>query len=363
MKIPLKKLKKLEKTLKNFKELFNDFSTKVAANDTTVTPTQPNTGGEPSNRATEQPTMAAQDFRTAAEVLELGLLTRGFTQERIVRNKPERLNDWFQTSFRCSPVVVSAMWSDLQTTEVDDARIGDDADDDFIPISIYDFLNALEFLKCYLPEKKREGMTNLSAKTLRDRCWYYCRKLQELKHEKVVWPANLPYDTIWVMTVDGTHVAINEPLHPEFSQDKKYFSHKKNRAGWVYEVGISLFTSNLIWMNGPHKAGANDKTIFAFPGGLKEVLAQEALKAIGDKFYNGHENEVSTFNAQDSDEVKKFKSRALKRHESFNALLKQFAVLDGRFRNRGPEKFSICFEAVAVVCQYRLELECPLFDI
>lgn len=307
--------------------------------------------------------MAAQDFRTAAEVLELGLLTRGFTQERIVKNKQERLDDWFQTSFGCPPVVVSTMWSDLQTTEIDDARIGDADDDDFIPISIYDFLNALEFLKCYLPEKKREGMTNLSAKTLRDRCWYYCRKLQALKHEKVVWPENLPNDTIWVMTVDGTHVAINEPLHPEFSQDKKYFSHKKNRAGWVYEVGISLFTSNLIWMNGPHKAGANDKTIFAFPGGLKEVLAGEGLKAIGDKFYNGHENEISTFNAQDSDEVKKFKSRALKRHERFNGLLKQFAVLDGRFRNRGPEKFSICFEAVAVICQYRLELECPLYDI
>jgi hypothetical protein len=307
--------------------------------------------------------MAAHDIRTAAELLELGLLTRGFTQERIAKNKPERLKDWFQTSFGCPPVVVSAMWNDLQTTGIDDARIGDDADADFIPISIYDFFNALEFLKCYLPEKKREGMTNLSAKTLRTRCWYCCRKLQALKHEKVVWPDNLPHDTIWIMTVDGTHVAINEPLHPEYSQDQKHYSHKKNRAGWVYEVGVSLFTSNLIWMNGPHKAGANDKTIFAFPGGLKAVLAQEGVKAIGDKFYNGHPNEVSTFNAQDNDEVKQFKSRALKRHERFNGLLKQFAILDGRYRHRGPENFAVCFEAVAVICQYRLELECPLYDI
>ena len=307
--------------------------------------------------------MAAQDFRTPDDILELCLLTRGFNQERIVKNKRERLEDWFQASIGCPPYVVSAMWSDLQTTGIDDARIGDDADADFIPISIFDFLNALEFLKCYLAGKKREGMTNLSAKTLRERSWYYCRKLQALKHEKVVWPENLPVDTVWVLTVDGTHVAINEPLHPEFSQDKKYFSHKKNRAGWCYEVGISLFTSNLVWMNGPHKAGANDKTIFGFPGGLKELLAQEGVKAIGDKFYNGHQNEVCTFNAQDSDEVKKFKSRALKRHESFNALLKQYAVLDGRFRHRGPEKFATCFEAVAVICQYRLELECPLYDV
>jgi hypothetical protein len=326
--------------------------------DTNTTICPPAEGG-----ATEQPTMAAQDFRTPDEVRELGLLTRGYTQERLLKNKSERLDEWFQVSFGCPSFVVSAMWSDLQTTEIDDARIGDDSDPDYIAISIYDFLNALEFLKCYLPEKKREGMTQLSAKTLRQRSWYYCRKLQALKHEKLVWPANLPQDTIWVMTVDGTHCAINEPLHPQFSQDKDYYSHKKNRSGWVYEVGISLFTPDLIWLNGPFKAGANDKTIFACPGGLKEVLAQEGLKAIGDKFYNGHENEVCTFNAQDSYEVKKFKSRALKRHERFNALLKQYAILDGRFRNKGAEKFATCFEAVAVISQYRLELECPLYDI
>jgi hypothetical protein len=62
-------------------------------------------------------------------------------------------------SIGCSPIVVSAMWSDLQTTGINDAPIGDDADDNFIPISIFNFLNALEFLlKFYLPKKKCEGI-------------------------------------------------------------------------------------------------------------------------------------------------------------------------------------------------------------
>jgi hypothetical protein len=100
---------------------------------------------EESNRST----MAAQDFRTPDDILELCLLTRRFNQERIVKNKRERLEDWFQASIGCPPHVVSAMWSHLQTTGIDDARIGDDADADFIPISIFHFLNALEFLKCY----------------------------------------------------------------------------------------------------------------------------------------------------------------------------------------------------------------------
>ena len=115
-------------------------------------------------------------------------------------------------------------------------------------------------------------------------------------------------------------------------------------------------------MNGPFKAGKNDKTILV-EGGLKQHLSSLGLKAIGDKFYNGHVNEVSTFNAMDSDEVKAFKSRALMRQEVVNGLMKQFRVLDTRFHHLGAEKFATCFEAVAVLTQYRLEMECPLYDI
>jgi hypothetical protein len=217
-----------------------------------------------------------------------------------------------------------------------------------VKIDIYDFLDTLEFLKCYQPEKKREMTTGLSAKTLRKRCWYYLGKLQALKEAKIIWP-DYPLDTIWVMSVDGIHFAINEPKHPEYSQDKKHFSHKKGRAGWAYELGICLFSSNLIWMSGPHKAGQNDKVIFTKPRGLKEILKEHHIKAIADKGYHGHPNELSCYNNYDEDEVKEFKRRALWRHESFNSLLKQFAILDGRFRHSGREKFETVFDAIAVI--------------
>ena len=297
------------------------------------------------------------DDQTSDDILRQGLLSRGFSQKRLDRNNLNRRIAWFQSFFGCPPVVVEQMWFDLQTTVTVEARIGEDN----IKISILDFLNALEFLKCYRPEINREGPTGRSCKTLRKRCWWYSRKLQALKTDKIIWP-EYPLDTIWVMTVDGTHFAINEPTHPELSQDKDYFSHKKGRSGLCYELGISLFSSNLIWMSGPHKAGENDKTIFVKPEGLKEVLRAEGVKAIGDKFYNGHPNEVSIFNAYDNEEAQKFKARALLRHESFNCLLKQYAILDGRYRH-SMEHFATCFEAVAVICQYRLELECPLYDI
>lgn len=303
------------------------------------------------------------DILTADELLRIGLETRGFSEERLAKNNEQRLHDRFKSFYGCSPITVAQMWTDLQTTEVDEARIGVEGD---MKIRILDFLNTLEWLKCYEPEANREVRSGLASKTLRKRCWWYCRKLQALKVDKICFPEpeSIPGDTVWIMTVDGSHFAINEPRHPEFSQDKKQFSHKKGRAGWSYELGICLWSSNLIWMNGPFKAGKTDKAIFAGEDGcLKDFLHDLELKAIGDKGYYGHPDEISGFNAMDAPEVKKFKSRALLRHESFNALLKQFAILDGRFRHRGRESFATCFEAVAVISQYRIELECPLFEI
>jgi hypothetical protein len=137
------------------------------------------------------------------------------------------------------------MWTDLQTTEIEAAWIGGTEEGD-IEISIYDILNTLEFLKCYQPERNREGYTGLSSKTLQKCCWYYCGKLQALKEAKIIWP-DCPINSIWVMTVDGVlHCAINEPRHPELSQDKDYFSHKKARARYCYQLGKSLSSSNLI---------------------------------------------------------------------------------------------------------------------
>jgi hypothetical protein len=60
--------------------------------------------------------------------------------------------------------------------------------------------------------------------------------------------------------------------------------------------------------------------------------------------------------------VKKFKSRALKRHEGFNGMTKTFKVLDIRFRN-SIDKIAPAFEAVCVICQYKIETDEPLFEV
>jgi hypothetical protein len=80
---------------------------------------------------------------------------------------------------------------------------------------------------------------------------YFLKKIRRLKAEKIVWPDDWADDEIWVVSVNGTHCWIAEPQHPEWSQDRKYYSNKFNKAGISYELAIDIAKSRLVWMNGP----------------------------------------------------------------------------------------------------------------
>ena len=293
---------------------------------------------------------------TADEFLELGLSV-WYTPERIqstLRSKATKL-DRFNDYYGCRPLVVATLWEDLQRTKIEEARL-DDADE----LNPKHFLMALHTLKCYPTDNERVGPWNLPTEEARQLVWFYLKKIRALKAEVIVWPDDWGDDT-WIVTVDGTHCWIKEPTHPDWSQDKSYYSHKYNKAGINYELAIAIATSRLVWMNGPFKAGRSDVKIFKNDG-LKALLKSMGKKAIGDKGYNGHPDECSTFNAHDCRGVKKFKSRALKRHENFNNMTKRFDCLSARFRH-GVDQFATCFEAICVICQYQLEDNMPLYDV
>jgi hypothetical protein len=215
------------------------------------------------------------------------------------------------------------------------------------------------YLRKYPTEDDLEAKFNYSNFWAREKVWGTVKRIRALKEEKIVWDE----DGIgpWDLTVDGVHCARNEPQHPEFSQDPKAYSHKHNRAGWDYELGIRLHNPQLAWMSGPHPAGMNDITIFREKG-LKAELERRGKKTLGDGGYNGEPKYVSNYNAIDNKGVGLFKSRALKRHENFNNLIKHFGILNGCFRH-SRERFALSFEAVCVLCQYRIENEIPLYDI
>lgn len=293
---------------------------------------------------------------TAGEMLQEGLKLV-YKCARINRVKNNETNiSRFNLKFGLHPSTACAVYEDLQKTDVVAARI-DTADE----TSLKMFLISLYFMRKYPTEDDLESIFDYSPRYISTKVWEYVNRIQALKAEKIVWPDNLNQDDDWIMTVDGTHCWIKEPSHPEFSQDKSKYSHKLNKAGKNYELGIDL-NGGLIWMNGAFDAGQNDITIFRRPDGLKERLEKLGKKCIGDLGYRGEPNFVSFPNPEDSKPVAMFKSRALKRHENFNCMTKVFAILAGRFRHP-EEKFSNAFESVCVLCQYKLENELPLYDI
>jgi hypothetical protein len=292
---------------------------------------------------------------TSNEMLKVGLEFGGYKSRRINRAKKATNIERFKALFGASPRVVALIWEDLQTTQVDAAHV--------VPKDrkVKFYLMALHHLKRYPTEYEREAKFDMNIGWGRDWCWFFVEKLQALKVEKIKWPDDNFGTDIWVLTVDGTHCWIQEPNHPIWSMDPKYFSHKYGKAGLNYELGISLVTGHLVWMNGPFKAGENDVRVLK-KYGLKAKLRACGKMAIGDSGYSGHPYQVSTPNRYESKQCAKFKSRALKRHERFNGLTKAFDCLSGRFRH-SEDRFKNCFEAVCVICQYQVETDSPLFDI
>ena len=112
---------------------------------------------------------------------------------------------------------------------------------------------------------------------------------------------------IFVLTVDGVHCPIEEPTHNDFSNNKKFYSHRFHTAGLDYKLGISIFTQNCVWVAGPHLAGTPNITIFR--AGLKQQI--EAARdqsgfnhhVIGDRGYRGEWDFLSTPKSFDSKEL------------------------------------------------------------
>ena len=81
-----------------------------------------------------------------------------------------------------------------------------------------------------------------------------------------------------------------------------WYSCKYNKAGLVYELGVSIYHEKICWVNGPFPAGQNDMRIFKKDGGLMSKIP-DGKRAAGDEGYVGEPEEVSTRNEFDSEHV------------------------------------------------------------
>jgi hypothetical protein len=184
--------------------------------------------------------------------------------------------------------------------------------------------------------------------------------------QQIVWPERWSNDAddeheVYLVTVDGAHFLMNELTHPTLSKNPGMYSHKFHASAVDYEIAISVYTQQVVWISGPHRAGENDISVFRKDGGLKEKIPP-GKRVIADNGYRGEPAIISTPNSHEPKALRKFKGRARARQETFNARMKCFNCLVKKFRH-GLEKQKIVFEAVCVICQYQLENGSPLFDV
>lgn len=140
------------------------------------------------------------------------------------------------------------------------------------------------------------------------------------------------------------------------------FAFKFNGPGLGYELALSLFSSDLVWLKGPYPPGAISERAH-YENDLHQKIP-DGKKAISDGgFGKAGDTKLSTSNPHDERDLRKFKGRAKARQEAFHSRLKRFESIScGTFRH-GMDCHRICFEAICVICQYEMELVSPMFDV
>lgn len=114
---------------------------------------------------------------SADEILFRGLELGGFDSRR-QKNVQRKTNlERFRALYGSNPVVYAEIFHDLQTTAITDARV-DSPDVDSL-------LMSLRFLRCYPTETQQSGTFSISDRSVRKWSWFYVKKIQALKADKV----------------------------------------------------------------------------------------------------------------------------------------------------------------------------------
>jgi len=292
--------------------------------------------------AGENDSQINNDFPDTDTVLVKGLLILGYGPKRLSRRTQTKR---YKEHFGCHPNVFALIWHDLKTGQ-------------HVPqkTTIDHFFWALFFLRKYPTEGDLASRFQKYPITLRKWIWTLIFGIQELKADKIKFPAE-GGKLKFIVSVDGTDCRIHAPR--PFS--RMWFSQKFHGPAVKYEVAIDVLTGHCVWINGPFRGSKNDLTIFRH--GLM-ALIPDGFYVVADKAYKGEPTKCSFPNHFDDPLIRKLKSRIRARQETFNARLKSFAVLDNPFCHKPVmDKHKACFEAVAVIVQYGIENGSPLLAI
>lgn len=122
--------------------------------------------------------------------------------------------------------------------------------------------------------------------------------------------------------------------------NKKWYSHKFKGPGIRYEIGICIQSGEIVWASGGFPCG--DWPDIRIARDLYVNFSQDEI-TLADKGYRGLNNFKIASNQTEK--------RILARHETMNGRLKNFEILNVRFRHplpKHPRVFHACTNIIQI---------------
>ena len=308
-----------------------------------------------------------------AKVLELGLAYVGVHREQQLGMSENFRNEVFGWHYGSSSLDIAEMWFDLQQGEHEGAYLTP-KENTLKGFKMY--MSAHFFLWAY---PKNAGLMSTRFRHAVKNCkgapfWRWIGKIAALLPKKIFWDESLgdPDKSAFVGSIDCTDVRVWEKrAHHTMNIDRSFFSEKFNHAGYKYELVMNLLQSKCMSVVGPEKAADHDMKLFRQEAKAK-MLAMPGKMLIADSIYKPgqeeeyHDEEVGIFaipSSTDPAELRRFKSRARSRHESFNGRLKFFKFLQDTYHGTNMEQHGVAFRAICVIIQYQMDNGSPIFEV
>lgn len=246
--------------------------------------------------------IAMVNYVTAAQFLRAGLEPTNYNANLAVEDR--RMIQPFQLLYPVQPETCSAIFSDLQTPEIDGVLI------------------------------ENPTATNQQKTVRRNRWCSHITKRGGLTYK-------LP-------------LAVFDCSEKTVRRNIIWCCHITKRDELTYQLPLAVNDDK-----GPDHVSTLAITVFCEK--LKKKIPKGKL-AIGDSAYEGEPDGIATSSAMDSNETSQFMNRALARHAAFIERLEEFGVLRHEFRDSIEKHKAVC-EALYVIAQYEIDCGRPLFKL